>query len=217
MLISLCSTSPLVFASRMSLLFSLSTRRVVGKAVTVLAACSGLTLVAAAAPAHCAPSERPTFDPCLDVACKSRSDLASIFSEQPTPWKRRAQGTQSTAAAPATTSRSGDAPRPHMDQHEFSLQETSAPVYGGAKDCPADRETLGAATWTLLHSLAAYYPEKPNRAEQDAARGVIDALRLLYPCMHCRERLQVHTHYLFREGALNLLSRITSDNCTKLV
>ena len=38
-----------------------------------------------------------------------------------------------------------------------------------------------------VHSLAAYYPEAPSEAERAAALGLVAALRLLYPCAHCRE------------------------------
>ena len=55
--------------------------------------------------------------------------------------------------------------------------------------CPPDREELGRATWTLLHTTAAYYPESPNEAEKAAARGLIAALAVLYPCVHCRTGL----------------------------
>lgn len=55
--------------------------------------------------------------------------------------------------------------------------------------CPPDREELGRATWTLLHTTAAYYPETPNTDEQEAARGLIRALSVLYPCVHCRAGL----------------------------
>jgi FAD-linked sulfhydryl oxidase len=37
-----------------------------------------------------------------------------------------------------------------------------------------------------VHSLAAYYPEAPTEEERAAALGLVAALRLLYPCDHCR-------------------------------
>jgi FAD-linked sulfhydryl oxidase len=55
--------------------------------------------------------------------------------------------------------------------------------------CPPDREELGRATWTLLHAVAAYYPDAPSAAERGAAAALVSALCALYPCAHCRERL----------------------------
>ena len=34
------------------------------------------------------------------------------------------------------------------------------------KDCPVDKDELGRSTWNLLHTMAAYYPEKPNNQEK---------------------------------------------------
>ncbi|KFX88827.1 hypothetical protein O988_08892 [Pseudogymnoascus sp. VKM F-3808] len=36
-------------------------------------------------------------------------------------------------------------------------------------DCPPDVEALGRASWTLLHTMTAAYPEKPTLAEQSSA------------------------------------------------
>ncbi len=36
-----------------------------------------------------------------------------------------------------------------------------------------------------LHTIAAYYPEKPSDAEQRAAKEFIASLAVLYPCKHC--------------------------------
>ena len=33
-------------------------------------------------------------------------------------------------------------------------------------ECPPNAQELGRATWTYLHSVAAYYPEKPTRKQQ---------------------------------------------------
>lgn len=56
--------------------------------------------------------------------------------------------------------------------------------------CPSDAMHLGQSTWTMLHSIAAYYPEdSPSPASQRAATTLVDALGQLYPCTYCREHL----------------------------
>ncbi len=56
-----------------------------------------------------------------------------------------------------------------------------------AAACPPDREELGRHSWTLLHTLAAYFPSTPTAAQSEAALGFIRAIGLLYPCRHCAE------------------------------
>mmetsp|Transcript_8460 Transcript_8460/g.15510 ORF Transcript_8460/g.15510 Transcript_8460/m.15510 type:complete len:184 (+) Transcript_8460:122-673(+) len=55
------------------------------------------------------------------------------------------------------------------------------------KACPVGREDLGRFTWALLHTTAAWFPEKPDDAEKTAARQLVDSLARLYPCTHCAE------------------------------
>ncbi|ETV72801.1 hypothetical protein H257_12164 [Aphanomyces astaci] len=57
---------------------------------------------------------------------------------------------------------------------------SAAPV-----ECPLDREELGRATWGLLHTMAAYFPEKPSDAMKAHATSFVHALADLYPCKHC--------------------------------
>jgi mitochondrial FAD-linked sulfhydryl oxidase len=47
------------------------------------------------------------------------------------------------------------------------------------------REALGRATWTLLHTLAARFPEQPTRRQRRDAEALIDALTRVYPCGEC--------------------------------
>ena len=54
-------------------------------------------------------------------------------------------------------------------------------------DCPPDVEVLGRATWTLLHSIAAQYPERPSPEEQNTARSFVSSFSKLYPCWNCAE------------------------------
>lgn len=146
-------------------------------------------------PPDAAPAGRPTFQPCPEVSCKSKEELAALFSggddsagyARPARRRRAPQpagdggGAAGAAAADAASAgpSGGDAPGPGA---------SPVPARGG---CPPAREELGAATWTFLHAVAAYYPERPSEEDKAAALGLVAALRTLYPCVHCRAQLAV--------------------------
>mmetsp|Transcript_24921 Transcript_24921/g.41545 ORF Transcript_24921/g.41545 Transcript_24921/m.41545 type:complete len:212 (+) Transcript_24921:87-722(+) len=56
--------------------------------------------------------------------------------------------------------------------------------------CPVDRSELGASSWDLLHSIAAYYPEKPSEDDKRRVLALLDALAYLYPCPVCAKDFQ---------------------------
>uniref|UniRef100_A0A7S2D2E8 Sulfhydryl oxidase n=1 Tax=Haptolina brevifila TaxID=156173 RepID=A0A7S2D2E8_9EUKA len=56
--------------------------------------------------------------------------------------------------------------------------------------CPPDRDELGRHSWTLLHTMAAYFPDKPSSVESATALGFIRAIGVLYPCRHCATEFQ---------------------------
>lgn len=62
--------------------------------------------------------------------------------------------------------------------------------------CPLDVESLGRATWSYLHTMAAYYPSSPSSADRELMRAHIAGLARFYPCSHCAadfaERLKEH-------------------------
>ncbi|MCO5572563.1 hypothetical protein L7F22_026319 [Adiantum nelumboides] len=55
---------------------------------------------------------------------------------------------------------------------------------------PASKETLGWATWTFLHTLAAQFPEKPTRQQQRDAKELMAILSRLYPCKECADHFK---------------------------
>lgn len=59
-----------------------------------------------------------------------------------------------------------------------------------ATECPLDRQELGNATWGLLHSIGIYYPDKPTPEYQAKAKAFVEALAVMYPCVHCSEDFQ---------------------------
>lgn len=57
------------------------------------------------------------------------------------------------------------------------------------ENCPPDVEQLGRATWTFLHTTAAYYPERPTPTQRANMLSLIRSLPMLYPCTHCASHL----------------------------
>lgn len=50
---------------------------------------------------------------------------------------------------------------------------------------PADFYQLGSSTWTLLHTMAAYYPSRPSAEKQAHTKQFLSTLPHVYPCRHC--------------------------------
>lgn len=57
-------------------------------------------------------------------------------------------------------------------------------------DCPLMRDDLGRASWSLLHTMAAYYPNKPKQEEQESMNQFISSFSKLFPCPECRTDFQ---------------------------
>lgn len=70
------------------------------------------------------------------------------------------------------------------------VASTSTAPSGYAKDCPPDVEVLGKSSWTLLHSIAAQYPERPNETQQRDMTQFIGLFAKLYPCWFCAADFQ---------------------------
>ncbi|KAF3059012.1 FAD-linked sulfhydryl oxidase ALR [Trichoderma lentiforme] len=67
---------------------------------------------------------------------------------------------------------------------------TTAVTSGPPADCPPDVETLGRSTWTLLHSIAASYPELPSQGQKSDLLSFVGLFSKLYPCWVCAEDFQ---------------------------
>ena len=71
-----------------------------------------------------------------------------------------------------------------------SINNASAPYHRGNEPppgCPPDVEQLGRATWTFLHTTAAYYPEKPTPTQRANMLMLLRSLPVLYPCTLCAD------------------------------
>lgn len=71
-------------------------------------------------------------------------------------------------------------------ESEFTVRDKNGKIH----ECPPSRELLGRHSWTLLHSIAAYYPDNPTEEEKQYALDFLNGFAHLYPCKACREHLQ---------------------------
>ncbi|KAJ3439485.1 fad-linked sulfhydryl oxidase alr [Anaeramoeba flamelloides] len=56
-------------------------------------------------------------------------------------------------------------------------------------ECPPTITEIGRNTWSVLHSISAYYPKNPNKEQQKQALNFLISLSELYPCSKCRKHL----------------------------
>lgn len=79
-----------------------------------------------------------------------------------------------------------------VDVKTFLGDNRKSSLSSGSKlptDCPLDKNDLGRASWSLLHTIAAYYPDKPNSQQQSDIKNLMDILSRLYPCKQCADDL----------------------------
>ena len=57
-------------------------------------------------------------------------------------------------------------------------------------DCPLMRDDLGRASWSLLHTMAAYYPREPKEEDQQSMKEFIHSFSKHFPCPECRTDFQ---------------------------
>ncbi|KAI0773225.1 ERV/ALR sulfhydryl oxidase domain-containing protein [Trametes elegans] len=93
----------------------------------------------------------------------------------------------------AFASGTGFASTSHKQQQQQQQQHASASApeqeYVRPPNCPPDVEELGRATWTFLHTTAAYYPDAPSMAHRVNMLSLLRSLPVLYPCSVCASHL----------------------------
>ncbi|EPS26789.1 hypothetical protein PDE_01728 [Penicillium oxalicum 114-2] len=106
--------------------------------------------------------------------CRTCTSVASWRAltkqaQQSSSSKTESSTSSATQSMPATVARS-------------TPQPTEVPA-----DCPPDVEQLGRSTWTLLHTMAATYPEKASAEHQEDMQGFLKFFSKLYPCWVCAD------------------------------
>lgn len=57
-------------------------------------------------------------------------------------------------------------------------------------DCPLDKDELGRATWSFLHTMAAYYPNNPTKKQSEDMTKFLNIFAQFYPCEPCAQDLR---------------------------
>jgi FAD-linked sulfhydryl oxidase len=57
-------------------------------------------------------------------------------------------------------------------------------------NCPLNKDELGSKTWALLHTMAAYYPDKPTEEQKTDMKNFFHLFSKFYPCNVCAEDMQ---------------------------
>jgi mitochondrial FAD-linked sulfhydryl oxidase len=70
---------------------------------------------------------------------------------------------------------------------ETPPQQTSSSSSSSVLPAPPDIGELGRGTWTLLHTMAAYYPEAPSAQQQRDTRDFLASLGKVFPCRWCAD------------------------------
>lgn len=79
-------------------------------------------------------------------------------------------------------------PTPTFVYTAKDLDEYQEDTPGG--NCPLDRTELGRNTWSFLHTMAAYYPEKPSVETQTEMKDFIKLFSKFFPCEDCAKDLR---------------------------
>ncbi|KAF9964152.1 hypothetical protein BGZ70_006894 [Mortierella alpina] len=122
----------------------------------------------------------PDGKPCRTCTdWKSWSKIGKAKAKKDSKESASSPSTSASGAAMAASAVAGSTP-----------DASAASTFNYENECPPDKEILGRATWTFLHTMAAYYPEKPSAMEQTTMKSLLSSFSQFYPCGPCAEHLR---------------------------
>jgi mitochondrial FAD-linked sulfhydryl oxidase len=120
--------------------------------------------------------------------------ICTSFRNWKPPTSTTTMSKTTTTTSTKKSSKAGDA----ANAIASATASAAMVVAGGASEedarpahCPPDVDSLGRATWTFLHTTAAYYPERPTPTQRAHMLQLLHSLPKLYPCSHCANDLGV--------------------------
>ena len=77
-----------------------------------------------------------------------------------------------------------------------------------SSECPLSRDQLGRRAWAVLHTMAAYYPERPTAGQQRHMTQMLDHFSEFFPCQICsvdfRAKYSIKTPFSHHFSYINL-------------
>jgi FAD-linked sulfhydryl oxidase len=139
------------------------------------------------------PKAKPTFpyeslSDCDRPAC---DDIVSMFQEA-----SRAAGAESARSASEASHNIANsktaAAMPESSTPHTPTKPVTKATHSLDEACPPSSAKLGQSTWTLLHTMAAWYPDEPTTTEQTSMKRFFSALGRFYPCPWCATDFRVN-------------------------
>lgn len=89
----------------------------------------------------------------------------------------------------------------------FSSIQTKTPTVNvnDRHGCPYDKDDLGRSTWGFLHTMAANYPDVPNKEDISNMSTFFSIFAKVYPCDMCAKDFQKELVCCMQTNFLNLI------------
>ncbi|CAM1302948.1 GFER (predicted) [Pycnogonum litorale] len=114
--------------------------------------------------------------------CRACTDFKSWFSQQ--------RDVVTNIKSSENESNGNTSKKENVVNEASNVEPSDTTVVNNPSDCPADIQQLGRCSWTLLHTVAAYYPDEPSVRQQNDMSKFVQLFSKFYPCDHCAQDLR---------------------------